>query len=60
MPSGLVASGVDAARQRLESLGFSVRVREDDSYIGLQYVLRVDPRSGSMVPKGSTITLYLI
>nr|WP_249423735.1 Stk1 family PASTA domain-containing Ser/Thr kinase [Nocardioides coralli] len=60
VPSGLVASGVDAARQRLESLGFSVRVREDDSYIGLQYVLRVDPRSGSMVPKGSTITLYLI
>lgn len=60
VPSGLVASGVDSARQQLESLGFVVQVENSSQYIGLGYVFRTDPRSGSMVPKGSTITLYLI
>ncbi|GAA1475895.1 Stk1 family PASTA domain-containing Ser/Thr kinase [Nocardioides aestuarii] len=60
VPGGLVASGVDAARQQLESLGFVVEVENSSSYIGLGYVFRTDPRSGSMVAKGSTITLYLI
>jgi serine/threonine protein kinase/beta-lactam-binding protein with PASTA domain len=60
VPDGLVASGVDAARQQLESLGFVVQVENSSQYIGLGYVFRVDPRSGSMVPKGSTVTLYLI
>jgi len=60
VPSGLVASGVDAARERLEAAGFEVQVENDDGYIGLGYVFRVDPSSGSMVPAGSTITLYLI
>ena len=60
VPSGLVASGVDAARQRLEEAGFKVEVDNDDGYIGLGYVFRVDPPSGTMVPAGSTITLYLI
>jgi eukaryotic-like serine/threonine-protein kinase len=60
VPSGLIASGVDAARERLEAAGFVVEVENDDGYIGLGYVFRVDPSSGSMVPAGSTITLYLI
>ena len=60
VPSGLVASGVDAARQRLEEAGFKVEVDNDDGYIGLGYVFRVDPPSGTMVPAGTTITLYLI
>jgi eukaryotic-like serine/threonine-protein kinase len=60
VPSGLVASGVDSARQRLEEAGFEVEVDNDDGYIGLGYVFRVDPPSGTMVPVGSTITLYLI
>jgi serine/threonine protein kinase/beta-lactam-binding protein with PASTA domain len=60
VPGGLVASGVDAARQQLESLGFVVQIEEANEYIGLGYVFRTDPRSGSMVPKGSTVTLYLI
>jgi len=60
VPSGLVASGVDAARQRLEEAGFKVEVANDDGYIGLGYVFRVSPPSGTMVPAGSTITLYLI
>lgn len=60
VPGGLVASGVDAATAKLEALGFVVEVTNDPGYIGLGYVFRVDPGSGSMVPRGSTVTLYLI
>ncbi len=60
VPGGLIASGVDSATAELEALGFVVDVQEADEYIGLRFVFRVDPPSGSMVPRGSTITLYLI
>ena len=60
VPGGLVASGEEDARQKLEALGFVVDVEHDPGYIGLGYVFHVDPGSGSKVPKGSTITLYLI
>ncbi len=60
VPSGLVASGVDAARQRLIDLGFQVDVKNSAGYIGLGYVYSTDPDAGTMVPKGSTITLYLV
>jgi len=60
VPGGLVASGVEAATERLEALGFEVSVEQADESIGLGYVYRSDPGSGSMVPKGSRITLYLI
>ncbi len=60
VPGGLVASGVDSATDRLEDLGFDVNVEEADEYLGLGFVFRVDPKSGSMAPRGSTITLYLI
>jgi serine/threonine-protein kinase len=57
---GIVGAGVDAARQTLKDLGFKVEVRKDATYIGLRYVLRCDPEPGTSVPKGSTITLYLV
>ncbi len=60
VPGGLVASGEEDARKKLEALGFVVDVEHDPGYIGLGYVFHVDPGSGSMVPKGSTVTLYLI
>ncbi|HET7432366.1 MAG TPA: Stk1 family PASTA domain-containing Ser/Thr kinase [Nocardioides sp.] len=60
VPHGLVASGVEDATQRLEALGFRVRVEHDASYIGLGYVFNTTPDAGEMVPRGSTITLYLI
>ncbi|MGH3347422.1 MAG: Stk1 family PASTA domain-containing Ser/Thr kinase [Nocardioides sp.] len=60
VPGGLVAAGVDSAKATLESLGFEVAVENADEYIGLGFVFRVDPPSGTMAPKGSTITLYLI
>ena len=54
------AQGVDAARAELESLGFQVRVENISDYLGLGFVFRTDPGGGEMVPKGSTITLYLV
>ncbi|WP_241901614.1 Stk1 family PASTA domain-containing Ser/Thr kinase [Nocardioides houyundeii] len=59
MPN-VVASGVDAAREQLEALGFDVETRESRTYIGLGFVLSTDPDAGESVPKGSTITLSLI
>jgi serine/threonine-protein kinase len=57
---GVVAMGVDAATEKLESLGFRVEVENSDNYIGVGFVFSSDPDAGSMAPRGSTITLYLI
>jgi serine/threonine-protein kinase len=54
------AMGVEAARSRLESLGFEVKTEQTDGYLGLGFVYSVSPREGEEVPKGSTITLYLV
>ena len=59
-PVALDASGVDAATAELEALGFDVDTEESGSYIGLGYVLSTDPSAGEMVPRGSTITLFLV
>jgi beta-lactam-binding protein with PASTA domain/serine/threonine protein kinase len=56
----VTASGVDAATTELEALGFEVETEESGSYIGLGYVLSTDPAAGEMVPRGSTITLFLV
>jgi serine/threonine-protein kinase len=60
VPGGLIASGVDAATEKLKALGFEVEVERANEYIGLGYVFKVDPGSGTMAPRGSTIKLYLI
>jgi serine/threonine-protein kinase len=59
MPS-VTAVGVDAATQQLEDLGFVVVTDKAAGYLGLGYVFQSDPEGGSMVPHGSTVTLYLI
>ena len=56
----LRASGVKAARERLEALGFEVRTEKAPGHLGLGYVFSTDPGGGSMAPKGSTITLSVI
>ncbi|WP_084652973.1 Stk1 family PASTA domain-containing Ser/Thr kinase [Nocardioides insulae] len=60
VPGGLIASGVDDATEKLEDAGFEVKVEESPTYVGLKYVIRVDPGSGTEIPKGSTVTLYLV
>ncbi len=56
----LTAVGVAEATARLESLGFRVRTEEGNTYLGLGYVSGADPEFGSMAPKGSLITLFLV
>lgn len=56
----VVAQGVDSAKADLESRGFKVNIEESDNYLGLGFVFSQDPGSGQSIPKGSTITLYLI
>lgn len=57
---GLAAVGVEDATARLKELGFRVRTREGDTYLGLGYVSSTDPGSGVMAPEGSVITLFLV
>ena len=54
------AMGVEAATELLEGLGFQVRTEQSDNYLGLGFVFSSDPGQGEQVPKGSTITLFLI
>ncbi len=54
------AMGVEAATDLLEGLGFVVVTEESGSYLGLGFVFESDPGAGEDVPKGSTITLFLI
>jgi serine/threonine-protein kinase len=54
------AMGVEAAREQLEALGLKVREKHADMYLGLGYVSSVSPGEGESVPKGSTVTLYLV
>jgi serine/threonine-protein kinase len=37
-----------------------VSVQEAPGYIGLGYVFSMDPPAGSDIPKGSTVTIYLV
>ncbi|WP_299923859.1 Stk1 family PASTA domain-containing Ser/Thr kinase [uncultured Nocardioides sp.] len=54
------AMGVDAATELLEGLGFEVETEESGTYLGLGYVASSDPGAGEEIPKGSTITLFLV
>ena len=54
------AMGVEAATELLEELGFVVVTEEASGYLGLGFVFDSDPGAGDDVPKGSTITLFLI
>ncbi|MEZ5092339.1 PASTA domain-containing protein [Nocardioides sp.] len=56
----VIGSGVEAARQQLEDLGFVVKTRKSGEYVGLQFVVRTDPGPGELAPKGSTITLIVV
>ncbi|GAA5151273.1 Stk1 family PASTA domain-containing Ser/Thr kinase [Nocardioides marinquilinus] len=53
-------SGVEVAEQTLRDAGFDVDVEQDDVYYGLGFAVRTDPEAGSMAPRGSTITVYVV
>ena len=56
----LRAWGVDAAKDKLKSLGFKVKTKKAGAYLGLGYVYSTDPGSGTKAPKGSTVTLSIL
>jgi beta-lactam-binding protein with PASTA domain len=56
----VVAYGVDDATAALEGAGFDVDVEESAGYLGLGFVYSMDPGAGTELPKGSTVTLYLV
>ncbi len=56
----VVAYGVDDATAALQGAGFGVEVLEAPGYLGLGFVYSMDPAAGTELPKGSTVTLYLI
>jgi serine/threonine-protein kinase len=51
---------VDDATKTLEDLGFKVDVVQNPLYVGADYVVGSDPSEGSMVPRGSTVTLSIV
>ena len=53
-------SGVDDATATLQGAGFNVDVQQAPGYIGLGYVFSMDPGAGTELPKGSTVTIYLV
>jgi serine/threonine-protein kinase len=48
------------ARQKLEDAGFKVKVRHSALYVGANYVVTVSPGEGTMVPKGTIVTLNIV
>lgn len=54
------AEGVEAATERLESLGFTVETERWSGYLGLGYVYDQSPGGGESAPKGSVIVLTII
>jgi beta-lactam-binding protein with PASTA domain len=51
---------VSEATSTLEDAGFSVRSSHTDVYIGLGLVVKQSPGNGDRVPRGSTITIYVV
>ncbi|MBA2464621.1 MAG: Stk1 family PASTA domain-containing Ser/Thr kinase, partial [Nocardioidaceae bacterium] len=56
----LTAVGIEQATDQLSELGFKVHTAESATYLGLGFVSSADPDFGSLAPRGSTITLYLV
>ncbi|MFC6344217.1 PASTA domain-containing protein, partial [Nocardioides hankookensis] len=53
-------SGIDAARDKLEDLGFNVVTHQSPGSLGLGFVFSQSPGGGEMVAPGTTIDLGLI
>ncbi len=52
--------GVADAVAQLEAAGFAVQTEKSDVYVGLEYVVGTNPEQGSLAPKGSTVTLFVV
>jgi serine/threonine-protein kinase len=52
--------GIEEATRQMEAAGFQVRTEHSQLYVGLQYVVDTDPGGGTLAPRGSVVTLYLV
>lgn len=59
VPSGLRGLGAEAAAAKLQAAGFKTAYQRVVNG-GFGLVLRTDPSEGTMAPRGSTVTLYLV
>jgi serine/threonine-protein kinase len=60
VPDGLTGMGVEDAKAALEAAGLEVATEHSSLYIGVGYVVSVDPGEGTRVPRGSTVVLSLV
>lgn len=51
---------LDDARELLEGLGFVVEVERSGLYVGVDRVAGSDPDAGTLIPRGSTVTLTVV
>nr|WP_202388177.1 Stk1 family PASTA domain-containing Ser/Thr kinase [Nocardioides flavescens] len=56
----VIGYGTDAAVDALEGAGFEVRQEPAPGSLGLGYVLSMDPGADQSLPRGTTITIYLV
>ncbi len=56
----VVGSGTAAATSELEAAGFEVEVKQDDDFISIGFVVRQSPGGGDQLPRGATVTLYVV
>ena len=61
IPADIVGKNFNAVEMELKALGFTVLppVKEKSTKISVGSVIRTDPKVGEIVPKGSTITIYV-
>jgi serine/threonine-protein kinase len=52
--------GVQDATRKMEEAGFQVHTAHSQIYVGLQFVVDTDPGRGTLAPRGSVVTLYLV
>ena len=57
---GVFYEPTDDAVDKLESLGFEVEIKHAPVYFTGERAYNTDPPSGTMAPKGSTITLFVV
>jgi eukaryotic-like serine/threonine-protein kinase len=54
------AMSVDDATAELEAAGLKIAVERTEFYVGLERVVRQSQSPGDAIPKGSTVTVYIV
>jgi serine/threonine-protein kinase len=52
--------GVDEATRTMQAAGFQVQTQNSSVYVGIGFVVDTDPKAGTLAPRGSLVTLFLV